>query len=193
MSIPVAAKNALLGGLAIDQVGLHTDFPGVIGSNEVSGGSYARQACTFTTSSGGVRSLSAAVAFSLPVCTVRWVSFWSGTTYLFTAPNGGAQPKNFMAVPSTDVVHSVGHGFTEGGKVVFFNGTAPGGLVEGQVYYARDVFTDSFKVAATLGGPAIDLTSSASFGAVVSAITEDAYAVAGGTHQLTAASVVIPD
>ena len=57
----------------------------------------------------------------------------------------------------------------------------------------RDAATDSFKVAATAGGVAIDLTSASSYGCVVAAITEDVYAAPLGTHTLSTASVVIPD
>lgn len=191
MTIPAATKNTMLSGLTIDGASLHSGFPGSIGANEISG---AQQAVVFGSASGGVRTLTSAVTFAgLPVCTVKWVGFKSGASFLACAPNGGAVPKNFMAVPSSDMVYSVSHGYPDGQKVVFFNGTPPGGLTEGQTYFVRDSATDSFKVAETDGGAAINLTSSASFGCVVSAITEAAYTVAGGSHQLSAASAVIPD
>lgn len=194
MSIPAATKNAMLAALAVDKVSLHTGFPGAIGSNEVTGGTYAQQAVVFSAPAGGVKALTAAVTFSgLPICTVRWVGFWAGTTFIACAPNGGAVPKNFIAVPSSDLIYSAAHGFTDGQKVVLFSGTPPGGLVEGQVYYVRDALTDAFKVAATDGGAAINLTSAASAGCWLSAITENAYDVAGASHQLSAASLVVPD
>jgi len=177
MSIPAATKNAMLSALAVDKVSLHTGFPGSIGSNEVAGGSYAQQTVTFSSPAGGVKAMTSAVTFSgLPICTIRWVGFWAGTTFIACAPNGGAVPKNFIAVPSSDLLYS-----------------APGGLTEGQVYFVRDSLTDSFKLAATLGGEAVNLTSAASAGCWLSAITEDVYGVAGASHQLSAASLVVPD
>ena len=184
----------MLDGQAITQASLHTDFPGSTGANEVSGGApaYAKKAITINAASGGQRVLNAAVTFDVPACTVKWVGFYNGATYVGCAPNGGATPKNFMAIASSDLVYSAGHGYSDTQKIVFFNGTPPGGLTEGTTYFVRDATTDTFKVAATSGGAAIDLTTASSFGCVVSAITEDVYAVQG-THQLATATIAIPD
>jgi fibronectin-binding autotransporter adhesin len=57
-----------------------------------------------------------------------------------------------------DTVTVAGSSFSDG-DVVTFGGTAPGGLATGTVYYVRDVSGTTFKVAATSGGPAIDITS----------------------------------
>jgi len=194
LTLPTSTKNAMLDGQAITLASLHTGFPGSTGANEVTGGtpSYAQKAVTINAASGGSRALNAAVTFDVPACTVKWVGFWNGATYVGCAPNGGATPKNFMAVPSSDTVYSVAHGWSDTQKIVFFNGTPPTGLTEGTTYFVRDSATDTFKVAATAGGTAIDLTGAASFGCVVCAITEDVYAVQG-THQLSTASIAIPD
>lgn len=194
MTIPVSTKNALWSGVTIDTASLHTGYPGTTGVNEVSGGSpaYARKACTLTTPSGGQRLQSAAVTFDVPSSTVRWVGYWNATTFVFAVPNGGHVPKNFMAVPSTDVIYAVGHGFSDATPVVFFNGTPPGGLTEGTIYYVRDASTDQFKVAATVGGAAIDLTTAASFGCVLSGITEEFYATQG-FHRVNTGTFAIPD
>lgn len=194
MTIPTTTKNNMLDGQTINTASLHTAFPGTTGANEVSGGApaYARKAITVGAASGGQRTLSSSVTFDVPATTVRWVGFWNSSTFAFCAPNGGATPKNFMAISSSDLVYSEGHGYADTQKIVFYNGTPPGGLTEGTVYFVRDAAADTFKVAATAGGAAINLTSSASFGCVVCAITEDVYA-AQGTHQLSTASFVIPD
>lgn len=194
MTIPVTTKNAMLDGQAFTQASLHTAFPGTTGANEVAGGApaYARKNITMNASAGGQRALNAAVIFDVPATTVRWVGYWNGATFVGTAPNGGATPKNFMAVPSTDLVQSVAHGYADTQKIAFFNGTPPGGLTEGTVYFVRDSTTDTFKVAATAGGAAIDLTAAASFGCVVCSIVEDVYA-AQGTHQLSTTTFIIPD
>ncbi len=181
MSLPTVTKNELLDGITADTYSLHSGFPGTTGANEISGGSYARQAATVNAASGGIRSLNASIGFSVPISTVRWIGKWQGSTFKGCAPNGGATPKNFMALASNDTVYSASHGYADGQKVVFFQGVPPAGLTEGTIYYVRDSATDTFKVAATLGGAAIDLTSSADFWCVVAAITEDVYA-APGTH-----------
>jgi hypothetical protein len=194
MTLPVGTKNSMLDGQAITLASAHTDFPGSTGANEVTGGApaYAKKAVTINAASGGSRALNAAVTFDVPACTVKWIGFWNVGTFVGCAPNGGATPKNFMAVASSDLVYSSGHGYSDTQKIVFFNGTPPTGLTEGVTYFVRDAATDTFKVAATSGGVAIDLTAASSFGCVVCAITEDVYAVQG-EHQLATATVAIPD
>jgi hypothetical protein len=194
MSIPAATKNLALDGITINQVGLHDDYPGATGANELTGGSYARQTATFNAASGGQRLLSASVAFSgLPSCTVRWVSFWQSGTFRGAVPNGGATPRNFVSLASNDTFYSPSHGYSDNQKVVFWQGTVPGGLTAGAVYFVRDASTDTFKIAATAGGTAINLTSAPSFGCIVCAITEAEYLIAGGTHTLASATLAVPD
>lgn len=190
MSFPTATLDAALGGITITQASLHTGFPGSTGINEVTGGTpaYAKKAVTFNASSGGTRLMAAAVTFDVPASTIRWVGFWNGGTFVAYAPNGGATPREFVALASDDYLYSPAHGYSDTQKVVFFNGTVPGGLVEGTVYFVRDSSADRFKVAATSGGAAIDLTSSGSSKCVVCAITEEVYA-AQSTHQLSSASL----
>ena len=97
-----------------------------------------------------------------------------------------------MSIAGTDTVYAAGHGYTDTDTIVFYNGTPPSPLVEGTVYYVRDADSDTFKVAATSGGTAIDLTSAPSYNCSVCAITEEVYAAAD-THALSSATVSIPD
>jgi hypothetical protein len=194
MTIPSTTKNNMLNGQTFTLASLHTAFPGTTGANEVSGGTpaYAQKAITINAASGGSRLLNAGVTFDVPACTVKWVGFWNAGVFIGCAPNGGATPFNFMAVPSTDLVYAVAHGMSNTQKIVFFNGTPPAPLVEGTTYFVVNATTDTFQVSATSGGSVIDLTVAATFGCVVAAITEDVYATQG-THSLTAATVAIPD
>lgn len=59
---------------------------------------------------------------------------------------------------TTDVITATAHGMANG-QTVSFTGTPPTGLVVGTVYYVRDATANNFKVAATSGGVAIDLTA----------------------------------
>ena len=194
MTIPTTTKNNLLNGQTFTLASLHTGFPGTTGANEVTGGApaYAQKAITINAASGGSRLLNAGVVFDVPACTVRWVGFYNVAVFVGCAPNGGATPFNFMAVPSSDTVYAVAHGLSNTQKITFYQGTPPAPLVEGTTYFVVSAATDSFQVAATSGGAAIDLTAPATFGCVVAAITEDVYSVQG-THSLTAATVAIPD
>lgn len=190
MSIAALAKNQALDGIDITYVSVHDAYPGTTGANEISGAT--RASVNVGASVGGVRSLAAAVSVTVPPCTVRWMNWGNNSGSLFSTPNGGGTPKNFVAVPSTDVIHCVSHGYADTTKVVFWGGTAPTPLVAGTIYYVRDAATDSFKVAATSGGAAIDLTAGASSGCWVSTIEEKTYTQAA-SHSITAATFLIPD
>lgn len=193
MTIPSTTKNALLNGQSYDFASLHTAYPGTTGASEVTGGTpaYARKAITINAASGGSRLLNAGVTFDVPACTVKWIGLWSLGVFVDALPNGGATPKNFVSIASTDLIYAPAHGWADTQKIAFF-GVPPTGLTEGVTYFARDTLTDTFKVAATAGGTAIDLTGASSAGCWVVAITEDVYAIQG-THSLTAGTVTIPD
>jgi hypothetical protein len=193
MPFPTATKNAWLDGLDIDEASLHTDFPGTTGANEVTGGTpaYAPKTVSLSAAVAGSRLLSAPVTFDVPICTIKWIGFRRAGAFVGCVPNGGATPKNFICVPSTDLIYAPSHGWSDTQKIVFF-GVPPTGLTEGTTYFVRDAVTDTFKVAATSGGTAINLTAAASFGCVVIAITETAY-VAQDQHSLSAATFTVAD
>lgn len=187
-----SSKDAMLGALTITQASAHTAFPGSTGANEVTGGSYARVAATFAASSGGTRLLSAAVNFNIPAgTTVRWLGLWNGGAFVGYAVNAGV-PREFFADATTDVITSPSHGYVDTNKIVFYGDTVPAGTTEGTVYFVRDATTDTFKVAATAGGAAIDLTGVGGSACVVSNITEEVYGGAG-THTVTSWVLGLPN
>lgn len=63
-----------------------------------------------------------------------------------------------------DIFTKVAHGFTDGQQVLFVSGTGFTGITAGTAYYVRDVTADTFKLAATVGGVAINLTLDGSVG-----------------------------
>lgn len=192
MTIFADGKAEMLNALSIGKMSLHTAYPGSAGANEVAGGSYAQQTCTFGAAAGSVRTLSAPVAFSVPACTVEWVGFLTaGGSMRACSPNGGS-PKEFYVDPATDVFSSPSHGFAADDAVVFYADTVPGPLVEGTKYYVRDVTANSFKVAATAGGSAIDITSVGGSACVVSKIIADVYS-GSGTHTINTATLGLPN
>jgi len=69
--------------------------------------------------------------------------------------------KNIQSMISADEFITISnHGFASGDPVIFVgDGTIAGGLSKNTTYYVRDVTTNTFKVASTAGGAAIDLTS----------------------------------
>lgn len=82
---------------------------------------------------------------------------------------GGTQ-QTFTADASTDVVTAAAHGYNDGDPVVLeelrIGASLPTGLSEGVIYYVRDRTTGTFKLAATPGGTAIDITAAGSGGFV---------------------------
>lgn len=79
-------------------------------------------------------------------------------------PSGGlpAAPRTGTASASGDYIEHDGHGLADGAEVLFRappGAELPGGLIEGPTYYAIVVSPSRFQVAATEGGPAIDITS----------------------------------
>jgi hypothetical protein len=154
---------------------LHSAFPGATGANELTGSGYARQSCTFNPASGGVRNLASSTSFTVGAGhTVLWCGLWNGSSFQAYSPNGGS-PREFQVDIAANTVSVLSHGWADGDAIVFYGGTIPTGLVEGTIYYVRDSATNTFKVAATAGGVAIDLTGTGATDCVVSRITQTVY------------------
>jgi hypothetical protein len=86
--------------------------------------------------------------------------------FIHEPPDGDAiSPNNtpaFTAVASTDLLNTVGHGLAVNTPIVpSTTGTLPGGLTAATTVYviASGLTADAFKVSATVGGSAIDITS----------------------------------
>jgi hypothetical protein len=122
---------------------------------------------------------------------VRWLGLWNGTTYLGYSPNAGS-PKEFIATAATDTFTCPGHGYVNTNKVVIYGDTVPAGLIEGTVYYVVGATADTFQLAATAGGSAIDITSAGGSACVVSSITEEVYG-GGGTHTISSWTLALPN
>lgn len=60
---------------------------------------------------------------------------------------------------STNVITSTAHGFSDTDAIVFGNLNGGTGLTAGTTYFVRDSTANTFKVAATSGGTAIDFTT----------------------------------
>lgn len=71
--------------------------------------------------------------------------------------DGGSKP--FSAVASTDTFTSTGHGLADGDTVRFATGQNPTGVTVDTDYFVRDAATNTFKISATDGGTALDLSA----------------------------------
>ena len=184
MTFSTAARNAMLGGFSGTHVSVHTAYSST-GANEVTGGSpaYARKAVTYGAAASEARTASGTPTFDIPAgTTCRFFGMWDASTagtFLGMISNGGVE-QEFSVDLSADTVKVPAHGWVATQKIVFVGDTTPGGLTEGTVYFvAGTVTTDTFQVAATSGGAAINLTSEPGRKCVVSAIVEEAFGAQG--------------
>jgi hypothetical protein len=80
MALQTAALNAAangIGDIAV-QMSLHTADPGGTGTNEVTGGGYARATINFNAASGAVAALPSTVSFTGPAAqAITHVGFWT--------------------------------------------------------------------------------------------------------------------
>lgn len=151
---------------------------------EVTGGSYARQTTSaLAAAASGSKAINGAVTFlALPATDVQGWSIWdsSGTNRKWY---GLFSPQNGTAAASTDFVTIASHGFADGDKIVFQSGYTPAGLTANTTYFVRDKTTNTFKVAATSGGTAIDITADSALcvvGKVASVVAGDGLSFASG-------------
>jgi hypothetical protein len=67
---------------------------------------------------------------------------------------------------TTDVITAAGHGYSNGDAVQFSALTGGAGLATDTTYYVRDKTTNTFKLAATSGGAAINFTTAITAGTI---------------------------
>lgn len=191
------ARNLMLNALAgtVDRISLHTAYPGTTGTSEVTGGSpaYARFAVTWSAASSSILQPTSLPIFDVPAGTVAWAGLWHGTggssaNFYGAIPLGAGTPL-LAAAQSSDTFTAPGHTLSNGQTVVLLDtlGNIPGGVTEGTIYFVRDVATDVFKLAATLGGAAIDLLTGGF--AEVSSIIAEVYA-SQGVHVFSTLQIV---
>lgn len=170
---------------------IHTGDPGLTGLNEVAGGSYARQAVTLSAAVAKASDNTNLLSYSdMPLADMAYIGLWdavSAGNYLTGGPLAGG---TFSAAASTDTFTATAHGMGDTQKVMFFsraNQTLPTGVSAGTIYYVRDSAANTFKVAATPGGTAIDLTADGAGGfiKVKSTTAGDSFQVAVSDYDIT--------
>ena len=193
------ARNTALDALLVTHAALCTAFPGAgpAIANELTGGSYARQAITFGAASVGVRTSTNAPAFPVPASTINWIAFMTAVTagsMLAVSPNQ-ANPKEFqMSSVLANGIYAPAHGYTAGTtQITFYGGTPPTGLVEGTTYIVCNDGTmtaDAFKVA-QVASPTVPIVISGTPGTscVLSIIVAETFGGAGTFTLSTGATI----
>lgn len=185
---------------------LHTADPGEAGSAVTSEAAYLNYARVAVARSGAgfvvtTSAVSPAANVDFPASgaganelETHWsiVNTTSGAgIILYSGLIGGAY-KEFSGDPS-DLITSYAHGYTTDDRVVFeaVEGIAlPTGVTQGTRYFvlASGLTTDAFKISATSGGSAIDITVGS--GGLVAKSTAISVVGAGVTPRLTTATTI---
>jgi hypothetical protein len=176
-------KNALLDSAAANSLSagtpflaLHTAFPPTVNpGNEVIGGApaYARKATTWNAAAAGAKDIAAPQTFDVPAgTTVMAVSLCDSASGAATvrawSPAGASARRAFTVADATDVTNndiwSPAHGLVANDRVLVWatiGAALPTGLAEDTGYFviSTGLTTDSFRVSATQGGAAIDITA----------------------------------
>lgn len=193
--------DALNGGspsTIIEYASLHTAYSAT-GSNEVSGGGYARvQLGTsgnyWNAAGSGSKVLGTAPStFTVPgTTTVQYVGFWSALssgTFAGMGPVGAGTQYAFTAIDATPCVFTApSSSYANGQQVVLFTGaggTIPTGFTAGTVYFIVSASGITFELSATSGGSAINSSSTGS--GIVQLATPETFGSAG-TLQVTTAT-----
>jgi len=172
----LAILDAIFNSVAFDVAALwcslHDGDPAETGTNEVTGGSYARVDVTtfFDAAASGSVVSNANIEFTdMPAVEVVAVGFWDASTVGNHLWNGWltgtpAVRGVFSAEADDDILTAKGHGLADTDQVVFsaegLGVTLPTGLVAGTVYHviATGLTTDAFEVSATPAGAAVNIT-----------------------------------
>lgn len=160
-----------VGVLQVGDPGTSTNFTGT----EATGGSpaYARLAATLSAAASSQKVNSASLTFDVPAGTYSHfllMNTLTGNTgsYLGAIPFGGSSAiKGFFSCDTTltnDQLLSVAHGLSDGDRVqlsgVFAEALPTGtGITAGALLYVVASTSNTFKLALTSGGSAIDVTA----------------------------------
>jgi hypothetical protein len=90
----------------------------------------------------------------------RWTNV-AGFSQIWEYPglNANNRATQTCTAATTDIITANGHGFANGDRVRFTTTTTlPAGLAINTTYFVRDATTNTFKVSATDGGTAVDIT-----------------------------------
>lgn len=163
-----AVKNDAVDGATgnFGFIGVHSAYS-ASGANELSGSPYAREVIAWDAATSRVADNTSEIVVDIPGGnTAAFLGFWSLLTsgvFQGMTPLGSTIMLPAVVFNTDDYVYCEGHGLNDADQVVFSTvdgGTIPGGLAEGTIYFVRDSATDRFKVSATSGGGAIDITTS---------------------------------
>ena len=182
--------DALNGGTVtsvIAYASLHSGYSST-GTNELTGGSpaYARESVTWNSASSSSKTTaSVGGTFNVPSSgTVAFVGLWAGTgasTFAGMGPNGGATQYGYTSTSASPAVFTApGSTYGANATVVLFDSagaTISSDFTVGQIYYVISPSGDTFNLALTASGSAINSTHVGA--GIVQGITVETYGAQG--------------
>lgn len=164
MPLTTEGRNDVLtnGLTAFTHVGAYTD----LGTTEVAGGSYARQAVTWNAAASGVRDNNGAISIPIPASTTVVVGgIWDASS--------AGNSEGFFQIGSTlrgvatlqasdDIFRSDAHGLSNDHRVflsTIHGETLPNPLSATTLYFVVNVATDTFQLSTTSGGASVAITT----------------------------------
>ena len=198
MPVSTTAQNYMLAQETSNKAtycSLHTAYSSS-GVNELSGGSYARQATAWGAPSGGVISLSNTPTFSVPAAnTVRYIGLWdassSGNFHGMFPNSAGNNAYAFAAGTATSIFLAPGSSYAASAPVVLFaspGSTLPSPFAAGTTYYVASPTTDTFELASSVGGGAVTVTADGA--GIVQYIAPEGF-VGSGTFTVSTGSLTM--
>ena len=94
------------------------------------------------------------------------ILFWQSTSLPPGLTLDAPAERAVTGAAATDAIADTAHPYANGDKVYLPSLTGGAGLAANTVYFVRDKATDSYKLAATLTGPAIDITTDLTAGQI---------------------------
>lgn len=156
---------------------------------EVTGGSYVRQVTAdLDAAASGSKTTNDAITFpAMPATDIQgWAIYDDDTT---TRKWYGPWSRQIgSAQAAGDTITIAAHGLADTTKIVFQSGYTPAGLTANTTYFVRDTATNTFKVAATSGGSAIDITADLAtvvVGRVLTVASGDPFVIAAAALTLS--------
>jgi hypothetical protein len=165
MPLVTEGRNDLLtnGLTSFTHVGAFTD----LGVTEVAGGSYARQAITWTAAASGVRDNNAQLSIPIPAGTTVvvggvWDAISAGNLEGWFQIGSTLRGIGTVVTAVGDAISSNGHGLANTNRVfvtTIAGESLPAGLSATTLYFVVGATTDTFQLSLTSGGAAVDITA----------------------------------
>lgn len=156
-----AGVDRALNALNVDQLSIHTAYPDATGSNEASGGSYAKKAIVFPVSVDGERHWTGSIEIPVPAGTYGWIGMWQAGEFVARAPMGSTLEYEIQRIQADGKVRCIDFVTTLNATVTVVGGL-PSELTQGDLYYVKSVGSDAggpfVTLSETLGGSTITLS-----------------------------------